>query len=88
VRSVTTLTHQADHAPSIITTRDDNAHYWQVGEYFLTAFPTPRSWEVRVRSRSWQGTDLVLDGHFASEDAAVLWCTRMAIVFAQDQADD
>jgi hypothetical protein len=74
--------------PSIIAGRNENARYWHVGEYFLTAYPALRGWDVRVRSRCWEPTELTLDGHFATESDACDWCARMAAVFAQDQADD
>jgi hypothetical protein len=74
--------------PRIVTLRSDTARYWHVGDYFLTAYPTSSGWDVRVRDRAGPGIELLLDGHFATEEEAVGWCTRMAAVFAQDQTDD
>jgi hypothetical protein len=74
--------------PSIVTIRSDTARYWHVGHYFLTAFAASSGWNVRIRSRSWPGTELLLDDHFATEEEAIGWCTRMAAVYAEDQADD
>jgi hypothetical protein len=73
--------------PSIVTLRSGSTQYWHVGDYFLSACPAASGWDVHVRSRSWPGTKLLLDGHFATEEEAVRWCTRMATVYAEDQAD-
>ena len=75
------------NVPSIITGRNDVAHSWKVGDYFLTAYPAPQGWGVRVRSRGWGDTAFVLDGHFGSEADAITWCRRIATVFTQDHAD-
>jgi hypothetical protein len=74
--------------PGIIVGRNQDSHYWHVGDYFLTAYPTPEGWEVRVRGQAWGATGLLLDGHFATEAEALDWCARLAAVFARDQADD
>jgi hypothetical protein len=73
--------------PSIITGRNDASHYWHVGEYFLTAYPAPRGWHVRVRSCSSGVADFILDGYFPTETDAITWCACMAAVFAEDQSD-
>jgi hypothetical protein len=73
--------------PSIITGRNDAAHYWHVGDYFLTAYPAPRGWHVRVRNRASGATEFIIDGEFLTEADATSWCSRMAAVFAEDQSE-
>ena len=74
--------------PTIITGRNDAGHYWHVGEYFLTAYPTPRGWHVRVRNRASGATEFLIDDQFPTEADATTWCSRMANVYAEDQSDD
>jgi hypothetical protein len=74
--------------PSIIAGRSETDHYWNVGDYFLTAYPAPRGWHVRIRSRLPGVTEFLIDGHFTTEADATTWCSRMAAVFAEDQGDD
>jgi hypothetical protein len=73
--------------PSIIRGRNESAHYWHVGEYFLTAYPAPRGWDVRIRSRSSEVTEFVIDGRFTTEADATTWCSHMAAVYAEDQSE-
>ena len=76
------------NVPTIITGRNGVAHYWHVGDYFLTTYPAPRGWHVRVRNRTSGAAEFLIDDQFATEAEATTWCSRMAAVFAEDQSDD
>jgi hypothetical protein len=72
----------------IKTGRDGPSHFWRVGRCLFSAYPVPSGWDVCDRNPDWGDTELHLDRRFATADEALDWCTNMALVFAEDQAND
>jgi hypothetical protein len=77
---------ERDH-PRIMSGRNRAGYYWQAGDYYITAYPSPPGWEARIRSWRWGRSILVVDNHFRSDAEATNWCRRLANLLAEDRRD-
>jgi hypothetical protein len=74
--------------PAVATGREGPLLWWRVGARRVEMFPTAGGWETRVRDPDWGDVTLRVDGHFAGEDEARVWCVTMAAAWAADAEDE